>query len=142
MTLVSMTLFWGLSYHLVDVCVWETGTAGLTGMRFILAFFITAIAFHGKLKEIDKTKRYRIELIQTINKVSKANLSELGELDDLVVSSLRIAKRIEDIQYLLELVESELDLLYNTNTNRMVNLLTVLGLVLAVAQVLLGIMAL
>ena len=55
MTLVSMTLFWGLSYHLVDVCVWETGTAGLTGMRFILAFFITAIAFHGKLKEIDKT---------------------------------------------------------------------------------------
>ena len=50
--LISMTLCWSLSYHAVDVCVKETGIAGLTGIRFILAFIITAAIFHAKLREL------------------------------------------------------------------------------------------
>lgn len=42
------------------------------------------------------------------------------------------------MKYLLELLESELDLLYQTSTNRLVNTLTILGLVLAFLQLVAG----
>lgn len=52
LALLSMAFCWGLSYHAVEVCVGETGVAGLTGMRFLLSFVITALIFWKKLKGI------------------------------------------------------------------------------------------
>jgi len=90
-------------------------------------------------KEIKQNKHYRAEMIRTMNRLEKVNITELGELDTLVMRSLDTDNRMESIRDLLELLESDLDLMYQTSTNRMVNMLTVLGLILAVAQVLLAI---
>ena len=68
------------------------------------------------------------------------SISEIGELERVLLISQQIDPLIEKIKYLLELLESELDLLYQTSTNRMASFLTVLGLVLAGWQVLLAIM--
>ena len=89
--------------------------------------------------EIRKLKAYRGELITTLNKVENLQISEIGELEKVMLISQQIEPIIEKIKYLLELLESELDLLYQTSTNRLINFLTVAGLVLAAIQVLQGI---
>ena len=73
-------------------------------------------------------------MIRTLNKLDQMNITELGALDDLVMESLDVSKKVENIRSLLELVESDLDLLYSTTTNRMVTLLTILGLLFALIQ--------
>ncbi len=79
--------------------------------------------------EIERTKRYRSELITTLNKVENLGISEMGELEQLLLRSYRISPLIDSIKYLLELLESELDLLYQQSTNRLVNILTTVGLI-------------
>ena len=91
-------------------------------------------------EEIRKIKAYRGELITTLNRVENLSISEIGELERVLLISQQIDPLIEKIKYLLELLESELDLLYQTSTNRMASFLTVLGLVLAGWQVILAIM--
>ena len=61
-------------------------------------------------------------------------------MERVLLTSQQIEPIIEKIKYLLELLESELDLLYQTSTNRLINLLTIAGLVLAAIQVLQGIL--
>ena len=48
--------------------------------------------------------------------------------------NLDASQKIESIRSFLELVESDLDLLYSTTTNRMVTILTILGLLFALIQ--------
>ena len=67
-------------------------------------------------------------------------ISEIGEMERVLLTSQQIDPIIEKVKYLLELLESELDLLYQTSTNRLINLLTVAGLILAAIQVLQGIL--
>ncbi|MGN1413100.1 MAG: class I SAM-dependent methyltransferase [Anaerovoracaceae bacterium] len=90
--------------------------------------------------EIRKIKAYRGELITTLNRVENLSISEIGELERVLLISQQIEPIIEKIKYLLELLESELDLLYQTSTNRLINFLTVAGLILAAWQVILAIM--
>ncbi|MBQ1229233.1 MAG: hypothetical protein IIX87_05085, partial [Firmicutes bacterium] len=77
--------------------------------------------------EIRKLKGYRGELITTLNKVENLSISEIGEMERVLLISQQIDPIIEKIKYLLELLESELDLLYSTSTNRLVNFLTAAG---------------
>lgn len=86
-------------------------------------------------KDIRQTKNYRRQLIITLNKLEMVGIAEIGELDRLIRDNLDIIPLIDNIKYLLELLESELDLLYQTSTNALVTLLTVLGLGLAVIQI-------
>lgn len=65
-------------------------------------------------------------------------MAELGELDRIIMDGLDINPLVEKIKYLLELLESELDLLYQTSTNTLVNILTVCGLLLAAAQIIIA----
>ena len=81
-------------------------------------------------------------MIRMLSKVDTISISELGELDDLVVRELGVSERIESVRNLLELLESNLDLMYSTNTNHMVTLLTVIGLVFALIQVVIGLITL
>lgn len=90
--------------------------------------------------EIHKIKAYRGELITTLNKVENLEISEIGEMERVLLTSQQIDPIIEKVKYLLELLESELDLLYQTSTNRLINLLTAAGLILAAIQVLQGIL--
>ena len=61
-------------------------------------------------------------------------------MERVLLTSQQIDPIIEKVKYLLELLESELDLLYQTSTNRLINLLTAAGLILAAIQVLQGIL--
>lgn len=89
-------------------------------------------------RDIKKTKDYRRELITTLSKVENISMTELGELEYIILQSQRITPVIDKLKYLLELLESELDLLLQTNTNRLVNILTIAGLLLALVEVIQG----
>ena len=94
---------------------------------------------NGKLRsEIQKLKAYRGELITTLNKVENLSISEIGELERVMLISQQIDPIIEKIKYLLELLESELDLLYSTSTNNLVNFLTAAGVALTALGLLLS----
>ena len=84
--------------------------------------------------DIKRNKHIRRDMIRALNKLDQVNITEIGALDDLVLRNLDIKQKVESIRSLLELVESDLDLLYNTTTNRMVTLLTILGLLFALIQ--------
>ena len=88
--------------------------------------------------EITKTKKFRSELISILNRVENLGITEIGELEKILLRSSKITPLIDSIKYLLELLESELDLLYQQSTNRLVNILTIAGLILSVIDVLSG----
>jgi len=88
--------------------------------------------------EIRKTKEFRSELITILNRVENLGITEIGELEQMLLRSYKITPLIDSIKYLLELLESELDLLYQQSTNRLVNILTIAGLILSVIDVLSG----
>ena len=93
----------------------------------------------GKLrKEISKLKRYRGELITTLNKVENLSISEIDEMERVLLNSQQIDPIIDKIKYLLELLESELDLLYNSSTNRLGTAIAIGGLIFAGIQILLA----
>jgi len=81
--------------------------------------------------EIRKTKHFRGELITTLKRVENLSISEIGELEQVLLHGQQIEPLIDKIKYLLELLESELDVLYQTSTNRLVNILTFVGLLLS-----------
>ncbi len=87
--------------------------------------------------DIQRTKDYRRELIATLNRVENIDMTELGELEKVVLNSQQITPIIDKIKYLLELLESELDLMYQTRTNTIANIIAVLGLVLTVGSLVL-----
>ncbi len=89
--------------------------------------------------DIQKSKEYREEMIRIMKDLETVNISELGELDALVMRSLDSKKQMESLRNILELVESDLDLIYQTKTNKTVNILTVVGLILALLEVLLAV---
>lgn len=91
-------------------------------------------------QEIRKTKHFRGELITTLKRVENLSISEIGELEQVLLRGQQIEPLIDKIKYLLELLESELDLLYQSSTNRLVNILTVVGLLLSAAGVMVNIM--
>ena len=53
--LLMVTLFWGVSYWLVNVSLAEVGPFTLNALRFLVAFFIAVIFAFPKLKTVDKT---------------------------------------------------------------------------------------
>ena len=53
--LVLVTLCWGVSYYLMDICLAEMETFNLNAFRFLGAFFIAAIIAFPKLKAVNKT---------------------------------------------------------------------------------------
>ena len=85
-------------------------------------------------EDIRRTKDYRRELIATLNRVENIDMTELGELEKVILTSQQITPIIDKIKYLLELLESELDLMYQTRTNHIANLIAVLGLILTLGS--------
>lgn len=52
--LVLVTLCWGISYYLMDLCLEEMGTFTLNAFRFLGAFIIAGIIMFPKLKDVNK----------------------------------------------------------------------------------------
>ncbi len=89
-------------------------------------------------KAIRRVRFFRRELITTLDRVENLGIMEIGELEQLLLNSQKITPLIDSIKYLLELVEGELDLLYQQSTNRLVNILTVAGLLISGLSFLFG----
>lgn len=53
--LLMVTLFWGVSYWLIDVSLAELGPFTLNALRFLIAFFIALLFAFPKLKTINRT---------------------------------------------------------------------------------------
>lgn len=61
LALVLVTLFWGVSYYLVDLSLTELPEMTLNAMRFVLAFLILAIIFHKRVFAASrKTLKYSL----------------------------------------------------------------------------------
>ena len=119
----------------------ETGLLIKTTADMLMARRPDLATIKGRLTHniINVNKRYRADMIRALEKLEMIGISELGELDNLVASGLNLSGRIASLQEILELLESELDLMYSTNTNTMVTCLTVVGLLFSLAQVILAI---
>lgn len=52
--LLMVTLFWGVSYWLIDISLAEVGPFTLNALRFLMAFFIALIIAFPKLKTVNK----------------------------------------------------------------------------------------
>jgi len=53
--LVLVTLCWGVSYLMMDICLAEMGAFNLNAFRFLVAFFVAAIIAFPKIKNVNKT---------------------------------------------------------------------------------------
>lgn len=59
--LLMVTLFWGVSYWLIDVSLTEVGPFTLNALRFLIAFFIAVILAFPKLKTVNSvTLKYSV----------------------------------------------------------------------------------
>lgn len=52
--LVIVTLCWGVSYYMMDICLLEMGTFNLNAFRFLGAFIVAAVFTFPKLKDVNK----------------------------------------------------------------------------------------
>ena len=93
-------------------------------------------ASHGFLvsDDIKRNRQIRGELIRTLERIRQAGDAETGSLDEFILRGAEVRQKTESVRGMLEQVESDLGLLYKSATNRMVTLLTILGLLFALIQ--------
>ena len=89
-------------------------------------------------KRIRETRNFRRKIIKVLEKVEETQIAEIGELSAVLMTSQHIAPIVEQVKYLLELLEGDLSLVYSERNNILVTVLTVLGLLLALWQILLA----
>lgn len=89
-------------------------------------------------KEIRRIKEYRGELITTLSKIENLSIAEIGEMERVLLIGQNIDPIVDKIKYLLELLESELDLLYSTSNNRTSVVLAVAAVVIAAWQLIIA----
>ena len=73
-----------------------------------------------------------------MEKVEQTEIAEIGELSSILLTSQHIVPIVEQVKYLLELLEGDLTLIYSERNNLLVTILTVLGLALAAWQIVLA----
>lgn len=56
LSLVMVTLFWGVSYYLMDLCLEDLAPLNLNAFRFLLAFFVLGAVFFKKLRRVNRTE--------------------------------------------------------------------------------------
>lgn len=86
-------------------------------------------------RRIRETRDFRRKIIKVLEKVEQTQIAEIGELSSVLLNSQHIAPIVEEVKYLLELLEGDLSLIYSERNNTLVTVLTVLGLLLAAWQV-------
>lgn len=94
--------------------------------------------FSSYYRRISATRELRRKIIKVLEKVERTEISEIGELSAMLMISQHIAPIVDQVKYLLELLEGDLTLIYSEQNNMLVTILTVLGLILAFWQILLA----
>lgn len=93
------------------------------------------LSYYKRIREI---RDYRRRIIQVLEKVEQTQIAEIGELSAVLLTSQHITPIVEQVKYLLELLEGDLSLIYSERNNTLVTVLTVLGLLLAAWQIVLA----
>lgn len=123
----------GVNHGMLFAC--ENGMVAKTISARVLNLHIARKRSGNKIRrEIHRVKELRIELIHIMNRLESVDLAEMSELDRMINDGLDIEPLMEKIKYLLELLESELDLLYQSSTNHWVTVLTVISIIIAALQ--------
>ena len=78
-------------------------------------------------------------LTDAIVKADNIEISEMGALERVLQESQRIDPLVDKVKYMLELLESDLNLLYSERSNSLITLLTIVGLLFALIQIILAI---
>lgn len=89
-------------------------------------------------RKIGETRSLRRKIIKVLEKIEITEISEIGELSAMLLVSQHIAPIVDQVKYLLELLEGDLTLVYSERNNLLITILTVLGLLLAFWQIYLG----
>ena len=84
------------------------------------------------------TREFRRKIILVLEKVERTEIAEIGELSAILLESQHISPIVDQVKYLLELLEGDLSLIYSEHNNTLVTVLTVLGLLLAAWQIFLA----
>lgn len=59
--LVTVTAFWGVSYFLMDICLWDLPPLCLNAFRFLIAFGLLTVVFFPRMQNISRaTLRYSL----------------------------------------------------------------------------------
>lgn len=89
-------------------------------------------------RRIGETRTLRRKIIRVLEKIEITAISEIGELSAVLLMSQHIDPIVDQVKYLLELLEGDLTLVYSERNNLLVTILTILGLLLALWQIGLG----
>lgn len=137
-------------YFFLGECPLTVNHGILFSVEFVMmlkALINDVLAFQtefGKMKKTSYYKRIRLtrdfrrKIIMVLEKVEKTEIAEVGELSSLLLDSQKIAPVVDQVKYLLELLEADLSLIYSEHNNLLVTILTVLGLLFAVWQIFLA----
>ena len=87
------------------------------------------------VSKIGQMKKYREYLIIAIDKVEDVAISEMGELQTLIMKSLKIYPVIERLKNLLDILESGLEISYSTRINDFMAVIAVAGALFGLIQV-------
>ncbi len=90
-------------------------------------------------KRIKETNDYRTRVLTVLQKADNIEISEMGALERVLQESQRIDPLVDKVKYMLELLESDLNLLYSERSNSLITLLTIVGLLFALIQIILAI---
>lgn len=87
------------------------------------------------LRRVGMTRDFRRKIIMVLEKVERAEISEIGQLSAMLLESQHMDPIIEQVKDLLELLESDLELTYSERNNVLAMMLTILGLLFAVWEI-------
>ncbi|MBQ3404816.1 MAG: hypothetical protein IJG63_05320 [Oscillospiraceae bacterium] len=88
-------------------------------------------------QRIKATRSFRRKIIMVLERVERIGISEIGQLNAMLMESQHISPIVDRVKYLLELLESDLDLMYSERNNFLVTILTIIGLIFAALQIVL-----
>ena len=90
-------------------------------------------------RRIRETNENRKRVLTVLHKAEEVAIAEIGALGSILQESQHIAPLVEKVRHMLELLESDLDLMYSKRNNILITALTVIGLIFALVQVLLAV---
>jgi hypothetical protein len=89
-------------------------------------------------KRIRMTREFRRKIVMVLEKVDRVGIASIGKLSSVLMESQHIGPIVDQVKYLLELLEADLTLIYSERNDLLMTVLTVLGLVFAAVQILMA----
>ena len=120
-----------------DYFTMDAPTAGVDHGLYFSAEkgLLTRTAAQRLAEDVRMDKHTRAELNGMIAALEKTAEAQSGTMDGLVLRELGVPGSLESVRGMLEQAASDLDLRYSRSTNRMVTVLTILGILYALFRI-------